>query len=281
MNPLNWDGPTFLIFYVLALIVAIPLAWILGRIARPGGRTQTLSDADSLAYLAGRGDRFAEGVAARLMASGAIEVEGREFRRGTGVSMALGDRAVLALPSPFGWKDVVAALKPEGAALERRLVANGLLLDGGERRRLALIATSPFLLLLLLGGLKLIVGFARGAPVFFLVVLLFVTFVLAMMRWGMVSDQTRAGRAALKEARRRHDRLRRAPTTRETDLAVALFGTTVLAGSAFAAFHLMRAPTDSGGWAGDSNSSSSSGCSSGGDSGCGSSGCGGCGGGGD
>lgn len=281
MNPLNWDGPTFLVFYGLALIVAIPLAWIIGRIARPAGRTQVLSDADSLAYLAGRDGRFAEGVASRLMASGAIAVEGREFRRGAGDARAAGDRAVLALPSPFGWKDVVAALKPEGAALERRLVANGLLLDSSERRRLALIATSPFLLLLLVGALKLVVGFSRGAPVFFLVVLLFITFVLAMMRWAMVSDKTSAGRAALKAARRQHDRLRRAPTARETDLAVALFGTTVLAGSAFAAFHLMRAPSDSGGWAGDSNSSSSSGCSSGGDSGCGSSGCGGCGGGGD
>ena len=65
MNPLNWDGPTFLVFYGLALIVAIPLAWIIGRIARPAGRTQVLSDADSLAYLAGRDGRFAEGVAPR------------------------------------------------------------------------------------------------------------------------------------------------------------------------------------------------------------------------
>jgi uncharacterized protein (TIGR04222 family) len=278
MNPLNWDGPTFLLFYGLALIAAIPIAWILGRIARPGGRVQNLSDADSLAYLTGRDDRFAEGVAARLMASGAIEVEGNIFRRGTGEAVAASDRAVLALRSPFGWKDIVAALRPEGASLERRLVAGGLMLDSGERRRLALIATSPFLLLLLVGGLKLAVGLARGKPIFFLAILLFITFVIAMMRWAMVSDKTGAGRAALKDARRKHDRLKRAPTTRETDLAVALFGTTVLAGSAYAAFHQLRTPADSGGWSSDS--SSSSGCSSGGDSG-GSSGCGGCGGGGD
>jgi hypothetical protein len=69
MNPLNWDGPTFLVFYGLALIVAIPLAWIIGRIARPAGRTQVLSDADSLAYLAGRDGRFAEGVASRSRAA--------------------------------------------------------------------------------------------------------------------------------------------------------------------------------------------------------------------
>ena len=276
MNPLDWDGPTFLVFYVLALIAAIPLAWILGRIARPGGRVQHLSEADSLAYLAGGGGRFAEGVTSRLMASGAIEVEGNSFRRGAGEAMAASDRAVLGLRSPFGWKDIVAALQPEAASLERRLVAGGLMLDSGERRRLALIATSPFLLLLLIGGLKLIVGLSRGAPVFFLVFLLFFTFIITVIRWGMISNQTSAGRTALKDARSKHDRLKRAPTARETDLAVALFGTTVLAGSAYAAFHQLRTPADSGGWGGDS--SSSSGCSS--DSG-GSSGCGGCGGGGD
>ncbi|MGH6652397.1 MAG: TIGR04222 domain-containing membrane protein [Sphingopyxis sp.] len=279
MNPLNWDGPTFLVFYVLALIVAIPLAWILGRLARPGGRVQPLGDADSLAYLAGRETRLAEGVAARLMASGAIEVEGSEFRQGSGAAAAAAsDRAVLALASPFGWKDIVAALRPESAALERRLVAGGLLLDAAERRRVGLIATAPFLLLLLVGGAKLLLGLARGKPILFLAILLVITLVIALVRWTGVSDQTRAGRSALKEARQEHDRLKRAPTARETDLAVALFGTTVLAGSAYAAFHQLRTPADSGGWSSDS-SSSGSGCG-GSDSG-GGSGCGGCGGGGD
>lgn len=272
MNPLNWDGPTFLVAYLMALPVAVVLGLILPRLFRPSGRAQPVADADSLAYLAGRETRFAEGVAARLLSNGALELEGgRTFRHGSGQAALASDRPVLALAAPFGWADVLRVLRPEAQILERRLVSGGLLLDAAERSRLALLAASPYILLLGLGALKLLVGLARGKPVMFLAVLLFITFVCGFIRWATVDDQTRAGRAALKAARRQHDRLRRAPTTRENDLAVALFGPAVLAGSAFAAFHLMRAPAnDSGGWSSDS--SSSSGCSSG---------CGGCGGGGD
>lgn len=272
MNPLNWDGPAFLAAYVLALIVSVPVSMILARLARPGGRSQPLSDPDSLAYLAGKGDRLADGVASRLLASGALLFEGGAFRRGSGGSSAASDRAVLALDPPFPWKDLVAALRPEGAAIERRLVSGGLMLDRAERHRVARIATAPFVLLLMIGAIKLFVGLARGRPILFLAILLFITLVFTLIRWTSVDDRTRAGRGALKEARRKHDRLKRAPTTGETAMAVALFGTSVLAGSAFADFHRWRTPSDSGG---------SSDSSSGGDSGCGggSSGCGGCGGG--
>lgn len=276
MNPLDWDGPSFLLAYVIAMFAAVPVTAILSRLARPSGRHQPLADHDSLAYLAGKDERFAEGVATRLLATGALTVEDGTFRRGTGGAAAgAGERAVLALHSPFQWKDILAALRPEGAAIERRLAAGGLLLDAAERRRVQMIAVAPLLLLLLVGGLKLLVGLSRGKPILFLAILLGITLVWAIGRWASVDNQTRAGRAALKEARKRHDRLKRAPTTGETGLAVALFGTTVLAGSAFTDFHRLRSPSDSGGWS-DSSSSSSSGCS-GGDS----SGCGGCGGGGD
>lgn len=272
MNPLNWDGPTFLAAYVLALIVSVPVSMILSRLARPSGRNQPLSDPDSLAYLAGKNDRLADGVASRLLASGALEFDGGAFRRGSGGSSAASDRAVLALDPPFQWKDLVAALQPEGAAIERRLVSGGLMLDRAERHRVAKIATAPFVVLLLIGGIKLFVGLARGRPILFLAILLFITLVFTLIRWASVDNQTRAGRGALKDARRKYDRLKRAPTTGETAMAVALFGTSVLAGSAFADFHRWRTPSDGGG---SSDSSS-------GDSGCGggSSGCGGCGGGG-
>ncbi|MBL0916340.1 MAG: TIGR04222 domain-containing membrane protein, partial [Sphingopyxis sp.] len=172
-------------------------------------------------------------------------------------------------------KGSVPAVKPGGRGVERRLAAGGLLLDADERRRTAMIAVAPFALLLLIGGIKLLVGLSRDKPVSVLVILLVITLMFAIGRWRSTDNQTRAGRMALAEARKKHDRLRRAPTTGETGMAVALFGTTVLAGSAYAAFHQWRAPSNSSG--GDSSSSSSdSGCSGGG-----SSGCGGCGGGGD
>lgn len=276
MNPLDWDGPSFLLAYAIAMVAAVPVTAILSRLARPSGRHQSLADPDSLAYLAGKDERFAEGVATRLLASGALTVEDGTFHRGTGGAAAsASERAVLALSSPFQWKDILAALRPEGAVIERRLAAGGLLLDAAERRRVQMIAVAPLALLLLIGGLKLLVGLSRGKPVLFLAILLGITLVWAIGRWASVDNQTHAGRAALKEARKKHDRLKRAPTTGETGLAVALFGTTVLAGSAFADFHRLRSPSDSGGWSDSSSSSGDSGCSGG------SSGCGGCGGGGD
>lgn len=275
MNVLEWSGPAFLMAYVIAMVASVPISAILSRLARPSGRSQPLADPDSLAYLAGKNDRLADGVTTRMLASGAISFDGTAFTRGTGKASAASERAVLALPSPFRWKDIQAALKPEGAAIERRLEAGGLLLDAGERRRVAMISVAPLALLLIVGGTKLLVGLSRGKPILFLAILLVITLVWAIGRWVSVDNQTRAGRAALKEARQKHDRLKRAPTTGETGLAVALFGTTVLAGSALSDFHRSRS-SDGGGWS-DSSSSSSS------DSGCGgsSSGCGGCGGGGD
>ncbi|MDK2769515.1 MAG: TIGR04222 domain-containing membrane protein [Sphingomonas sp.] len=85
------------------------------------------------------------------------------------------------------------------------------------------------------------------------------------------SDLERAGTEALSTARKNADRIRRAPQTGETAMAVALFGTAVLAGSEFDAFHKLRAASgDGGGSGGDSGSD-------GGGSGCGGGGCGGCG----
>jgi hypothetical protein len=78
------------------------------------------------------------------------------------------------------------------------------------------------------------------------------------------------GDAALQQARRMHTAAARAPRARDLGLAVALLGTSAMAGSAYAAYHEARRPSDSG-------SDSSSSCSSGG--GDGGSGCGGCGGG--
>lgn len=274
MNLLDGDPIEFLGLYILLLTLAAPVAFILPRIFRPAGRTQRLRDPDSLAWIGGGATRLADTVASRLVASGAIEVEGKGFYNRGGAGASAADRAVLALRSPFGWNQIVAALRPEGVALHRRLVSAGLLLDESELRNRRLIAVAPFAAVLLLGVLRLFAEIARDGPLFVLVVIMVLTLIPTAIRWRFVSDRTRAARAALKEARREHQRLRRAPTVAETDLAVALFGTSILAGSAFQAFYELRNPHNS------SESSSSSGsCSSscGGDSGCGS----GCGGGGD
>lgn len=275
MNPLDWDSLDFVSTYFLLLMIVGPVAWLLPRLLRPDGRTQKLRDADSLAYLSGRETRFADTVATRLVASGVIAVDGKAFRQAGGTAVSGADRAVLALRAPFRWDAMVFALRPEAVAQRRRLESAGLLLDPDERRGLRLLAIAPYAALLLFGAIRLLADIARGGPLFVLSFMMLMTLIPMALRWRFVSDETRAARAAVKEARREHQRLRRAPTLRESDLAVALFGTSVLAGSELAALYALRNPHNS-----PESSSSSGGCSSGGcggDSGCGS----GCGGGGD
>ncbi|MBY0394035.1 MAG: TIGR04222 domain-containing membrane protein, partial [Novosphingobium sp.] len=138
-------------------------------------------------------------------------------------------------------------------------------------RQLRLIQTAPLALLFLFGMAKWIVGTLRDRPVGILTALLIVTAIAAILRFAVIDRRTRAGKAALADARLEADRLRRAAPADETPLAVALFGTTVLTGSWLSDFHRMRAASGSGG-----DTSSSSGCSGGG-GGCGGGGCGGCG----
>ncbi len=99
-----------------------------------------------------------------------------------------------------------------------------------------------------------------------LVSLLAITLVIGLARL-VVDRRTQAGIAAIRLARRHARRLRLAPTRPEMPLAVAMFGTVVLAGSALEPLYYLRCASNRG-----SIDASS------GDSGCGGGGCGGCGG---
>ncbi len=65
--------------------------------------------------------------------------------------------------------------------------------------------------------------------------------------------------AVLAETKQRSERLNRAPTGEETGLAVALFGTAVLAGSGLDGFHRLRAQSSDSGSSGSSDSGGSGG----------------------
>jgi uncharacterized protein (TIGR04222 family) len=145
------------------------------------------------------------------------------------------------------------------------------MITGPQAARIRLLQTMPYFLLLGCGAIKLVIGMVRDAPVGFLVALLVVTAIATTLRYHNIDRRTQAGVNAVRSARLEADRLRRAPQSDESGMAVALFGTAVLAGSAFSGLHDMRT-------ASSSSDSSSSGCSSDSSSGC-SSGCGGCGGG--
>ena len=152
-------------------------------------------------------------------------------------------------------------------------MTDGLLMDGWTALQLRFWQTTPYLLLFAFGWTKVQIGEARGKPVGFLIALLVITVVFALLRFAVLDRRTRAGKEVIEEARERSERLRRAPAEGETGLAVALFGTAVLAGSAWGDFHRMRAASGDGGSGGGGDGGS--GCGGGG---CGGGGCGGCGG---
>lgn len=276
-NPLNWHGTAFLILYGALLILALALAAIIPGRVRPAGHGGAVTDEDSLAFLSGHAPRMLEAAVARLLASGALVVQGgKRFLRGdgTGGTGAI-DRALLAVPMPASWGAFERAIRPHVEPIERRLIGNGLFLDKAEAWRIGLIAALPLLMLFAFGAAKLMIGLSRDRPVGFLIAFLVVTLIAILCRIFAIDRRTERGTLALAEARVRHERLRRAPTTAETGTAVALFGTVVLAGSAFAMLHQMRAPSDSGasgGGDGGSSGGDGGGCGGGGG------GCGGCGG---
>uniref|UniRef100_UPI00082A8771 TIGR04222 domain-containing membrane protein n=2 Tax=unclassified Sphingomonas TaxID=196159 RepID=UPI00082A8771 len=179
------------------------------------------------------------------------------------------ETGVLALTAPLDWARIERAVRPQATRIQTDLERAGLMLDRSERANLRYWALLPYAMLLMFGATKLAIGVERDRPVGFLIALLVITAILALIRAGSIARLTRAGTEALATARKTADRIRRAPQTEEAGLAVALFGTAVLAGSELDAFHKLRAGSGDGGGGGDSGS---------GDGGCGSGGgCGGCG----
>lgn len=273
LGPFDLNGGQFLALYCLLLAGAIAAGFYLPRWLRPLGRNQSIVDTDHLAYLSGGGGRVVDAVVARLLARGALTQTDKEFVPEPGThGQNAAEQAVLALPAPIRWSTIGPTLTSHVTAVKRGLIEGGLLMTNGSVWTRRLLLAAPYLLLFAFGAIKWQIGQARDRPVGFLTALLIVTAILALHRLFSYNRLTQAGIAAINRAKEQADRLRRAPTTPEIGLAVALFGTAVLVGSGWDAFHALR-----------SSSSSSSDGGGGGDGGgdgggCGGGGCGGCGG---
>jgi len=266
-------GGKFLALYCVLFVVVFMLGIVIPRWLRPEGRMMPVSDPEHLAYLAGGKDRFTDAVLAKLMATKAVEAGKARFAiNGSAGGSTAAERAVLGLGVAASLKEIRKSLAAEAERIDRTLTGYGLLMEKSTRRLMRWCQVSPYIALFVFGAIKWEVGSSRDKPVGFLTVLLIVTLVVALARFFMLEPGTRAGQEVLANATQASDRLRRSPMEAETGMAVALFGTSVLAGSQFAALHQLRS---------SSGSSTSSGCTtgcSGGDSGCSGGGCGGCGG---
>ncbi|WP_404370041.1 TIGR04222 domain-containing membrane protein [Sphingomonas sp. MMS24-J45] len=235
------------------------------------GGTARITDEDQLAYLAGGATRLTDAVVARLLAAGALVLEGKgKFRIVAGTQgETAAERAILTLSSPATLAQLQSAVVGAMPQTKDALIRSGAMIDDGTAWQLRFFQTAPYLLLLLFGAIKWDVGVLRERPVGYLTALLVVTAVFALIRFAVVDRRTRGGVAVLQSAREGSERLRRAPMATETGLAVALFGTMVLSGSAWGDYHRLRASSG-----GDGSVSSDGGSGCGGDGGGG--GCGGC-----
>jgi uncharacterized protein (TIGR04222 family) len=284
LNPLDYSGPAFLLLYFVLIAAAIGGGVLVRRQLRghadavPHGATL---DTWSVAYLAGGTLRVVDAGTASLLANGQAQWDARKRRLDVARPQDVRDypldeiaRAAAADPS---LPRIVRRVKPRLQRLRDLLRSRGLLLTESRRWSVGLASALPFALLAGFGLAKISVGIDRGRPVGFLMLLTALVAITALVLLLRRPERTRAGDALLAELNRRHAHARRAPRDSDIGLAVALAGTTVLAGTAYASFHESRAASGNS----SSGCSSGSSCSSdGGGSSC-SSGCGGCGGGGD
>ena len=180
-NVLNYAGPQFLVFYVLACVVALLLIMALQAIEfrrrRWGGRTRKAPadlSADEVAYLTGGEARVAQVVTMSLAHAGAVDLWTVPGQGGY-VQLAGLDRAgrhddhcawlrssrpvpcamtCFASGSPGTMQEVVDGMR-----------AQGWLWAPGEMRASRVAARAMVLIVLGIGAAKLAIGLSRGRPV--------------------------------------------------------------------------------------------------------------------
>ncbi len=296
MNPFELKGAEY--FYFLLPLTAFAL--IFGFVVRswnkgsgfPTGESLPELDWQHAAYLSGGTKRLVSATIARLVQSGAAQVSAS----GKQIDPALDppvdqltrvEREVLAaLPlrndSATAMKALAEKVEIVWADEARQMQDDGLTFPANQAVVIGFLTALPLLAVLLGAGLtRLVVGLSKDKPSELLIVFLIVgaitTFIIILNR----PFRTRRGDQALEALKTRHESLNRRTgwtDTSDAAMAVALFGTAVLAGTAYHGLHGWY-PTQSagnGGW----TSGCGSGCGGGGGGGDGGGGgCGGCGGG--
>jgi len=307
MNPIDWTGPEFLKFYVVALLVAIFLALALRWwLRQPKGESvagELENSPYETAYLAGGATAAIDSAVVRLIHHGALSLDASSLRlkrkKDAPAEMhPLEEKVYEAVDKETG--SLLATVRQNVAKsadkLRGRLDQLGLLIAVD---RVALIRFLPALIIVAIaavGVVKLFVGLERHRPVGFLLVFLGFTIVSAVVLYRLPCFRTRRGDATLDKLKRDNAALeytagRRSHALTSDDLvmAIGLFGVGVLAGGPLGYLPTpMRAmppprttssSTSCSSWFSCSSSSSCGGGGGGGcGGGCGGGGCGGCGG---
>jgi uncharacterized protein (TIGR04222 family) len=292
MNPFDWRGPQFLLFY-LALIAAV-LAWCRWRARRvpDSGAVPRVGDLINdpyfIAYLRGGAEETIRIAVFNLIDRGFLEFDGNKVcaKRTEGYTLRRApDYAVLrACPKPLTLTQLMATggLLQSCRDYAEELARRGFLLNAAQRSfrsRTRLIAIG-----ILLGTalLKLVLAMRRGHfNVDFLIILAVISLFAVFFASGS-SRRSPSGERALahvgelaRRLRQRAAELRPGAASTDALLLASVFGITALPAGAFPYLPAIYRTAGSGGGDGGGGSSCSGGGSCGGGGGCG--GCGGCG----
>jgi len=294
-NPLDFDGPSFLGFYVVSFLVAVVVAQVVKSLFRPPSDKVagygTLA-AEEIAMLNGGKGLVGNSALACLLREGLVTITSRTVKA-TGAPEPPGLTPIQAkiLHASAGQgvyaKTALDAIEPEVDSIRQRLTDQGLLLTKETRLQNAALSLLPIGLVMAVGIEKVIVGISRDRPVAFLIVLLVISTIVTLVFLANRPARSRKGDHVLNDIREGMAGFKAIATHNEASAvdyatAVALFGIPVLAGSPYFSSMSSLAPsgstTNSGCGTGCGSSCSSS--SSGGDGGSscgGGGGCGGCG----
>jgi uncharacterized protein (TIGR04222 family) len=277
-NPLDLTADQFLPLQIGLIIASIlgAMWWRRSLRASAIGASRQSNSESELAWLAYGDPGCMDACITRLLSDGHLELDGRllRSRHWPDASAPEPDRSILLLArTGIAANELIQRTTRHLSAMREQLVRRGLALDSAASFRARWLPALLPAATLVFGCAKIIVGMQRDKPVGFLVLLSVVTAVAVLIFLLKVPRTTLEGDALIRLQRQKHRILKRAASSRDLPLAVALFGTAVLVSTPLAAYHAQRVPPGDGGGSGGGDGGGSS------DSGGG--GCGGCGGGGD
>jgi len=297
LNPFNLKGIEFLYFLIPVMFGAVCVGRVIrGNLRAPDpqpGDDQLQLTWEQTAYLAGGYPRLTSAAIARLVESGAAKLSDDQKRlqaarampeRTTPVEKCVWDSLPLSNNPAIlrSLQAMVAAVFTERAA---KLEEDGLALPAARKAGIFLAAASPILVVIVFLAMpRLVLGLEDNKPVGYLVATMIIGGLIGLIASVVGSLRlTRRGENLLVCLKARNAPLK-SGAAKDAAMAVALFGTVALAGTAVASlqswYPRQTTDTTSGGCGSGCGTAGDGGGGGGGDGGGGGGGCGGGGGGG-
>ncbi len=269
-NPLDWTAGPFLTLYLSIAIVIFLLGFRLRSTIGPPRQAPRQLNMLELAFLAGGARRLGDAALLGLTSGRGADIDGKDHTIIVTSQAPLADLMdrppQLSVQPRMTRQQFQTAVTPLVERAQGRLQQLGYCPTDGQMMTFRMTVLPFVALLLVFGCMKASLGAERHHPVGILMCLLIVT-AFAGIVLARRPVRTRAGNNALQTYQTSHARASRAPLDQELVLAVALSGSVVLSGTAYASVHAASRTMSSG-------SDGGGGCSSG--DGGGGGGCGGC-----